>query len=211
MNQKGERPARPWTQWSSREFLQYLRSFDRRQQRRCLLYALGGILLALFVVFPAWCQRPQIMGQVLALRSQIVQGEIQIRNHPKLLEERRLYEGFIQDVQSRLFKPDEREGVLGILAGMTKKSGLSLTSTETGESQTSKEPLSGRYPTATYTITLEGGYHTLADLVSGIENYPKPLVISRLSMTSRADSQGVLLGQLTVSAVLSGEERPEIS
>ena len=211
MNQKGEKPARPWTQWSSREFLQYLRSFDQRRQRKYLLYTLGGVLLTLFVVFPAWCQRPQVLSQVLALRSQIVQGEVQIRNHPKLLEERRLYESFIRDVQNRLFKPDEREGLLGILAGMTKKSGLSLTSTETGESQISKEPLSGRYPTATYTITLEGGYHALADLVSGIENYPKSLVISRLSMTSRTESPGNLLGQLTVSAVLSGEERPEVS
>lgn len=208
MNRAGEKPAKPWTQWSGREFLQYLRSFDQRQQRRYLLYVLGGVLLALFVVFPAWCQRPQVLTQISALRSQIVQGEVQIKNHPKLIEERQLYESFIKDVRSRLFRPDEREGLLGILAGMAKKSGLSLTSTETGESQTPKEPLAGKYPTATYTITLEGGYHALADFVSEIENYPKSLVISRLSVTSRAESPGGLLGQLTVSAILSGEEGP---
>lgn len=205
MKPRVEKSAKPWTQWSGRDLLMYFRGFDRRQQRKYLVCALGGLLLTVFVVFPAWFQRPQIQNQIAVLRAQIAQGEAQIKNHPKLIEERRLCENFIQDIRSRLFGPDEREGLLGVLAGMAKKSGLSLTSTETGESKISKEPFAGEYPMVTYTVSFEGGFSPLADFVSEIENYSKPLVISRLSITSRAEQPGSLLGQLTVSAVLSRE------
>lgn len=197
--------AKSFARLSSKEILDYFRKLDRKTQKKLLLALGGGLVFIVFVLWPAWIKRPQMEAQIKILRSQIQLGRVRIAQEPKLLAERKEHEAFVKEAQSRLLKEEEREGIVGILAGIAEKSQVTLLSTEPqDQDQTNSEkipaPFDSKYRKISYLVTVEGGYHQWAAFVSAVENHSKIFRVSESSISPKEETPRIHLGQVLISA-----------
>lgn len=191
--------GKPFYQWTSQEVVDYFRKLDRKSQMRILGYGGGGILAFFFIFIPAWWSRPPLLNQVAAVRSQIQLGQAQVGQEAKLVEERKSYEAFVKETESKLLSRNEQERLLGILAELSKKAGVTLVSTQPKDlAEKIPAPFDKKYRFVSYQLTVEGGYHALAAFVSEIENYPKLLRVVEFSVTPQEKNPRVHLSQIQI-------------
>jgi Tfp pilus assembly protein PilO len=204
--------TKPITKWTSQEVLMYLQKLDRESWIRLLLALLGCLLFFFFIFWPAWLKRPFLQGRIQMLRGQIQVAQAKIAQEPQLEVERKEHEAFVESVQDRLLREREGEGIVGILAGLAEKSQVALLSTEPQEqddrgAEKIPAPFDSKYRRISYLLTVEGGYHQLATLVSNIENHSKIFRVAEFSVTPREETPSVHLGQILVSAFALKEGR----
>lgn len=201
--------GKPFYQWSSQEVVDYLRKLDRKTQVRILSFGGGGLLAFFFIFWPAWWLRPQVLNQGYALRSQIQLAQSQVNQEPKLLEERKSYETFVKETEARLLTQGEQERLLGILAELSKKSGVALLSTQPKDlGEKIPAPFDKKYRFVSYQLTVEGGYHSLAGFFGEIENYPKLLRVVELSIVPQEKNSRVHLGQVQIVGFMLQPQAP---
>lgn len=194
---------KPFYQWSSQELLAYLKGMDRKTQIKFLIWVGGVGLFFVFIFFPAWIIRPQIDNQVEALRSQIQIVQGQIGQEPKLVEDKQKYETSLKRIRERLFNEDEMQRLLGLLAEMGQKSKVTLLSSKPDETAAKLPvPFDQSYAVSSYFISVEGGYHDLADFVSKIENYQKLLKVEEYLISPQEKTPKTHLCELKISAFL---------
>lgn len=191
---------------SGQEFLGYLRSLDRRSQLRLGLAVAGGLLFFLFVFWPAWITRPQIQNRIQVLQNAVLAAQAQIRQEPKLLEEQKELEAFIQAAHRGLLTENDTQGLTGILTEMSEKSHMALLSSQPQtEIQAIPAPFDQKYAVLSFMLAVEGGYHALAGFISEVENYPKTLRVNEFSALPREEKPGVLVGEIRLSAFFKRE------
>lgn len=200
---------KPFYRWTSQELIAHLRKFDRKTKIKIGAASGGVILFLVFVFWPAWAIRPQLKDRVDSLRGRLLTAETQIRQEPKMIEQRMNDEAFVKKVRGRLLKAEEKERVPGILAEIAKQSKvmvLEITPADQ-ESQDTGNPAAPQlegYQAMYYDMTVEGGFHELATFVSEIENYAKILRVEEFSITAREESPQSHLGGIRVTAFFPG-------
>ena len=191
---------------SAQELLDYLRSLDRKSQLRLGLAIAGGVIFFLFIFWPAWIGRPQTQNRIQMLRNAISVAQTQIRQEPKLLEEKRELEAFVQAAHRGLLTENDTQGLTGILTEMSEKSHVSLLASQPQtETQAIPAPFDQRYAVMSFVLAVEGGYHALASFISEIENYPKTLRVNEFSTLPRDEKPGILVGEIRLSAFFKRE------
>lgn len=180
------------------------RKLDPRVRKRFLAGLIGGALLIIFVLWPAWVVRPQLHGEAETLKNQILLARGQIAQEPRLLEEKKASEALVAEVRSRLLRAEEGERFVGILAELAERNRVTLVSTEPEKKDEEggsplPPPFGERYRQYSYRVTVEGGFHQLASLVSEIENHPKVLRVSEISISPREEDPRSQLAELLVS------------
>ena len=203
---------KPLSQWTTKDITDFFHGLDRKSQIRLAVFTVGGLFLAVFILWPAWFARFQVENEILMLRSQIRTAQVKIAQIPKLAEEQKQHEAVVRECRSRLIKEGERESIVGIVAGIAKKSGVVLLSAEPQDLQDPgrkpSPPFDAQYLKITYRVTVEGGYYSLAEFVKEIESHPKILRVEELSIIPKEQTPKVHLGQILVSAfALRGEEK----
>lgn len=209
--------SKPFYQWTGQEILECLRKQDRRTRFRIIFGSAAGLFFAVFLVWPAWISRPQQTAQARAIRTQIQLAKVQIHQEPALFRQRKEEEDFIRGIHGNLLKEGESEKIVGILASLAEKSRVSLLGTEpliedqqgAEQNQSLPAPFNSDYRRITYLVTLEGGYHPLAEFVSNLENHPKIFRIEELSIVGREETPKVHLAQVMVSAFGLAEGKKE--
>ena len=194
----------------------YLRKLDKKSRNRLLLILLGGLLFFFFIFWPAWFKRPFLQSQIQTFRHRIQIAQTKIAQEAQLKEEKKGHEAFVESVQSRLLREGEGEGIVGILAGIAEKSQVSLLSTEPQDqddqgAEKIPAPFDIKYRRISYLLTVEGGYHQLATLVSRIENHSKIFRVSEFSISPREETPRIHLGQILVSAFALKESPKEMN
>lgn len=197
--------AKPFYKWTSKEMADYLKGLDRKTQVRILAISLGSLAFLIFIAWPAWILRPQIQSRLDTLRIQNRTAQTTIYQEPKILEERKEHEAMVAQAAGRLLKEGEGERVVGILAGLAEKSRVSLVSVEPESDDPEAgaklaPPFDAKYRRFSYWVTVEGGYHSLAQFVSEIENHPKILRVEELRIAAKEETPRAHLGQALVSA-----------
>ena len=208
---------KPFYQWTGQEVLEYLRKLDPGTRVKIITGSVAGLFFLIFLVWPAWISRPRLGGQVLALRSQIQLAKAQVYQEPALLKQRKEEEDFIHGVHENLLKEGESEKILGILATLAGRSKVALLGTEplvqeqqgTEQNQSFPAPFNTKYRRTSYLVTLEGGYHQLAEFVSGLENHPKTFRVEEISIVGREETPKIHLAQAIVSAFGLAESKKE--
>lgn len=183
--------------------MDHFRKLDRKTRVRLGLAVVLGILFIVFMVWPAWGVRPQLLAQIESFRSRNQTAQVQIYQEPKLLEERREHEAFIQKIQSRLFKEARKERIVGILAGIAEKSHvrlLGIAPREPEEEIKIPAPFDTKYDKASFAIRAEGDYHQLATFAREIENHPTILRVEEFSISPEGEDVRVHYGEVLLSA-----------
>ena len=188
---------------SGKEILKYFRQLDRKSQIRLGATSGLGIFFVFFIAWPAWVVRPQVESQIRGLRENLTLAESKIRLEPKILEEQRQYETFIQNAWGHLLTENEAQGLIGILNELGEKADVKLLSTQPQTDLPAvPDVFKGKYVATSYVLAVEGGFHALASFVSEIENYSKILRVDELSISPREEETGSLVGEVRVTAFL---------
>lgn len=166
---------------------------------------MGLLVLVIFVIWPAWIQRPMLVGRMDSLRSQIQTAQNQVNLEAQLMKEKKEYEDEIQKTQARLFTHGELQGILSILSEIAEKAHVVLLSSQPEEEKNNRIPAlnADRYESAAFIITVEGSYHALATFVSELENYKKLLRIEELIISPQEEKPTVHLSEIKISSFSS--------
>ena len=190
----------------TREIAEYFRGLDPKSKIRLAGISMGGLIFIVFIAWPAWFVRPQVQTQLQGLRGNLAMAEAKIRQEPKIAEEEKQCESFIQKSVSHFFTEADSQGLIGILTELGEKSGVTLLSTQPqSDSSVIPDPFKERYAASSYVLALEGGFHAVATFVSELENYEKILRVEDLSLTPREEEPTTLVGELRLTAFLLKE------
>lgn len=192
---------------SFREFklqdaLAYFQKLDRPTRKKFLMGGIGALAFLVFIFWPAWFERPMIQGRINVLRTQVQTAETQARLEPQLLEQRKKYEDSTRALISKLPTEGEIQRLLGILSSLGEKSQVTILSSQPEEREGAKipKPFDQKYLSASYSLTVEGGYHALATFVSEIENYSRLLRVDELSISPQEEAPATHICELKISA-----------
>ena len=180
---------------------------DRTAKIRLAAIAGGSFLFFIFLVWPAWIERPHLQGQVKNLRSSLALAESKIKLEPNLIKEKERYDAFIHETASRFLTEQEAQSLLGIFTEMADKAGVKLLSTQP---QTDvpiiPDPFKDKYVPLTYLLAVEGGFHGLGTFISNVENYTKILRVEEFSAAPREENPSTLVGEIRLTAYLLKDE-----
>ena len=193
--------SKPFYKLSPRDIQKYFQRFDAKRKRQMLLVAGAGLILAPFVIWPAWIVRWQNQAKIKSLGEQIRSAETQIQLEPELLEREKSQESFIEETHSRLFTNVELQRLLGILNELAQRTKVVILSSQPQANETFQvpEPYQKKYRAHSYMIVIEGGYHALATFVSEIENYTKTIRVDQFSIMIKEETPGIHLGEVLLS------------
>lgn len=198
--------TKPFYQWTGQEILEYYKKLPIKTRIRLVASAVGGLIFLILVAWPAWVSRLQEKSQVESLSIQIQMAQAQINQEPALLKQRKEQEDFIRQTHERILREGEGEKVVGILASIAEQSHVTLLGTEPtqefqpGEEEGLPAPFNKRYRRTSYIVSLEGGYHPLAEYVSRLEDHQKIFRIDELSIVPKEENVKIHTAQVLVSA-----------
>lgn len=200
--------TKPFYKWTRGELVDFFRQLDSPTKKKLVLFGGAAALVLPLIVWPAWVSRPhnQALMRELRLRTELARAQIQ--SEPKLIEEKKAFEAFVQEAYSRLFSEAEAQRLLGTLTEMGQRSKVAILSSQPQpDPVTIPAPFDRSYKALSYLIAVEGGYHAMAAFVSEIENYPKMLKVDELSITPREETPDNHVAEIRLSAFLKREEK----
>lgn len=188
---------------SARDAWVYFKKLEAKSRVRLGVMTGGGLIFLVFFVWPAWMTRPQIRSQVQGLRGNLTLAESKIKLEPKMREEQKQCDAFIQQSLSRFLTQGESQSLMGVLTELGEKTGVKLLSTQPQTDVPSlPDPFKDKYLPASYLLAVEGGFHSLSTFISDIENYPKILRVEEFSVTPREENPTTLVGEVRLTAFL---------
>lgn len=194
-------------QLSIQHTLNTFQKLDPKTKIKIVSAIFGILVFLIFIVGPAWIQRPVIKKEIAGLRSQIQSAERQIQLEPQLLAEQKKYNELVTQTKARLFTEEETQRLLGVIVNMAEKSGMTVLSSQPQlEAEKILEPFNKKYFPLSYLISLEGGYHELVQFISILEGYSKILRVNELSMKTQELKSHSHLGEVRLLAFVLKEE-----
>ena len=186
----------------SKAILAWLKTVDRKTW---FLIA-GGLLVFVaayvFLIQPAWFQRPALKKKIVEVETQTMRLKALLPRRPELQGQKENTKTFISDFQKRLFKEDEMAFLLGRISKLAQDAQVEVLSSKPMEqSESFPGPYSDKYKKFIYLLSVEGGYHQIADLVSRLESYPQYFQIQSLAIAAQGDSVDRQTADITVMAV----------
>ncbi len=170
-----------------------------------IMVAVGVVVFAVLYVFligPAWFQRPALIKKVADVEIQTVRLNALLPRKPELLKQKEEVKIFIESFQKRLFREDEMAFLLGRISKIANDAQVELLSSRPMEqSEAFPAPYGDKYKKFIYLVTVEGGYHQIADLVSRLESSAQYFQIQSLSIVPQASSVGKQVADIKLMAV----------
>lgn len=193
---------KPLPQITPQEVIDFLKKVDKKTWIQGGVAVLAGLLLILFIVFPAWFERPQVRGQIKALQGQIMVTQALFLKKPSLLKNKSEDSRLITESKARLYAPGEASLLLGAISKLAIESQVSVVASMPKDSEAKfPAPFDKAYEGSGYDFTVEGGYHNLGQFIAKIEANSKLLRVETFSLKARSETPVNHLAEVTLSAV----------
>lgn len=194
---------KPIQQWTSADIQALFKGIDQRTWLIVAAFAVGALLFAVFLVIPAWVDRPSLRRNVQNMETQIRLVNDLNRKRPGLEEKRKAAEAFLGECRQRVFTSQDADKLLGQLSKMAGEARVDIQASKPLEEKTVfTAPYHLKYQPCGYEFIVKGGYHDLGELVSRIESCNKFLVIRSLSIAADKETPNRHVAELKLWAVM---------
>lgn len=175
---------------------------DKKTRTQIGIGAFVGIVLVVFIIWPAWIQRIQIRHQIRLIQGQIDTVHTLSLKREEWLRNQTEYGKHIGDAKGRLFQPSETSLLLGAISKLADESKVSIIASRPKDSEEKiPPPFDAQYERSLFDFTVEGDFHALGTLVSRIESNPKLLRIQIFRISPQEEKPERHLADLSLSAV----------
>ena len=203
---------KPISQWSVKGILEIVRSADRKTLVRYGVIGGAGLLILVFVVWPAWITRFEIKQKIKTIEEQMVSVETLSKSKPILMKNKEQYTKLLKEAKARLFLPGEASLLLGDISKLANEANVVIISSSPKEGgEKFPAPFDKQYEASLYSFTVEGGYHQLGEFVAKLEGNPKILRIQEFDISSPKEKEGgqTLSASLMIAAISAKEQSAE--
>lgn len=174
---------KPLSKWSFADIIEFAKHVDKKTWMTVASAAIGSLLVLIFLVIPAWVERPWLRRDIQSMESQIRQVNALSQKRPVWEENQEVFGALIEKAKSGVFTAENLGSLLGQVSKMANESRVEvLTSKPLAEKTVFVAPYNTKYQPSGYEFTLQGGYHDLGKLVSRIETYEKLLRIRSIQI-----------------------------
>jgi Tfp pilus assembly protein PilO len=165
------------------EVIAFLKSVDKKVWVTVSACAVGFLLLLVFLVIPAWIERPLLRRDIQSMETQIRLVNDLNKKRQGWEEDRKVFGSLIENAQARVFTAEDMGMLLGYVSKMASESHVDvLASKPMTEKTVFAAPYHLKYQPRGYEFTVQGGYHDLGNFASRIEGCGKLLRIQSLEI-----------------------------
>jgi hypothetical protein len=194
---------KPLNKWTSADIIGFVKSVDKKTWVASALGTSGFFLALVFLIIPAWIERPLLRRDIQGMEAQIRQ--VNALNQKRFVweEDQKIFAELINKTKKRVFTADEIALLLGQVSKKANEFHVDmLASKPVAEKPVFAAPYHLKYEPSGYQFTLQGGYHDLAKLVCRIETHEKLLRIRSIQITPSEKTPDRHIAELTIWAVL---------
>jgi hypothetical protein len=174
---------KPLNRWTFADIIAFVKSVDKKTWLTVLAGGAGFLLLVIFLIVPAWIERPLLRRDIQSMEAQIRQVKALSQKRAGWEETQKVFGSLIEETQKRVFTENDMGLLLGQASKFAAESRVDvLASKPLGEKMVFPAPYNLKYQPSGYEFTMQGSYHDLGMLVSRIENHEKLLRIQRLEI-----------------------------
>jgi len=193
---------KPLRQWTFADIMAFVKSVDKKTWVTVLSSATGFLAVVIFLVIPAWIERPLIRRDIQSMEAQIRQVNALNQKRVGWEENQKIFGALIEDTQKRVFTEED----MGLLLGQASKFAVEsrvdvLASKPLDEKAVFAAPYNAKYKPSGYEFTMQGGFHDLGKLVSRIEGHEKLLRIQSLEIQPDEKTPGRHIAELKLWAI----------
>lgn len=201
---------KPLNQMTSADVLNFIKGIDKKTWVKIAACSVGGILVFMFLVWPAWISRLEVRGRVKDLKQQVTTTQNLLLRKPQLIQDKEKFFKFSQEVKGRMFEPGEASLLLGIVSKMAQETKVSIvSSTPKKFEEKFPAPFDTQYDASAYDFNVEGAYHELGEFVSKLESYNKVLRVQSFHLTPQEKASDKHVAALTLTAVAAKQGAPK--
>lgn len=194
---------KPFKLWTSAQAIAFMRSVDKRTWGIVLLIAGVFFLVVVFLIIPAWIERPLLRRDIQNMELQIRQINSLSQKRPGWEKNEALWGSLIGKTQTRVFTGEDVGLLLGQVSKMAVESGVDvLASRPSAEKVIFSAPYNAKYQPNGYEFTVQGGFHDLAELTSRIETHDKLLCIRGIEIVPAEKNSTKQVAELKLWAIL---------
>lgn len=194
---------KPLNKWSSADVIGFLKGVDKKAWVKILSWTVAVLVLAVFVLFPAWIERPLLRRDMETMEAQIRQVNALSQKRRVWEENQKVFGALIVETQNRVFTSEEAGLLLGQISKMASESRVDvLASKPLVEKTVFAAPHHLKYQPSGYEFTVQGGYHDLGKFASLIEGHDKLLRIRSLQIEPSENDPGRHTAGLKLWAIL---------
>ncbi len=178
------------TQWTTGEIIEIAKRVDKKTWVAIAIGTVASLLVLIFLVFPAWIERPLLRRDIESMQAQIRQVKALSQKRAAWEREQKVFGALIDKTRGRVFTADGLGLLLGQISKMASESRVDvLASKPMSEKVVFPAPYNAKYLLSGYEFSVQGGYHDLGTLVSRIENCENLLRVRSLQIVSSEKSQ----------------------
>ncbi|MDD5226186.1 MAG: hypothetical protein PHV97_03255 [Candidatus Omnitrophica bacterium] len=198
---------KPLNQWTFVEVIAFVKSVDKRIWMIILSSAVGFFLMVVFLIIPAWIERPILRRDIQGMEAQIRQVNLLNQKRRGWEENQKVFGSLIDGTRARVFTPQEIGLLLGQVSKMAGESRVDvLASKPLAEKTVFPAPYNLKYQPSGYEFTVQGGYHDLGNLASRIETHGKLLRIRSLEIMPSEKTPDRHVAGLKIWAILTAPQ-----
>ena len=195
---------KPINQWTFAAIIEFAKGVDKKAWVAIVSGVAGFLLVLVFLIIPAWIERPMLRQQVQSMEAQIRQMNVLDGKRLLWKEDQKVFGDLISKTQSRIFTADAMESLLGQVSKMATESRVEvLASKPMSEKTVFPAPYHLKYQPSGYEFTVQGRYHDLGRFVSRLENSEKLLRIQSIQIVPAEKMPDRHIAQLKLWAILS--------
>ena len=155
---------KPLNQWTFAQAIALVKSVDKRTWITVLSSAVGFLLVVVFLIVPAWIERPMLRRDIQSMEAQIRQVNALNQQRQGWEENQKLFGSLIEKTQARAFTAEDVGLLLGQVSRMADASGVDvMASRPSTEKTVFAAPYNLKYQPSGYEFTMQGGYHELGE------------------------------------------------
>jgi hypothetical protein len=149
---------KPLNQWTFVEVIAFVKSVDKRIWMIILSSAVGFFLMVVFLIIPAWIERPILRRDIQGMEAQIRQVNLLNQKRRGWEENQKVFGSLIDGTRARVFTPQEIGLLLGQVSKMAGESRVDvLASKPLAEKTVFPAPYNLKYQPSGYEFTVQGG------------------------------------------------------
>ena len=194
---------KPIKQWSSADIIAFARSVDKKTWGIILAGVLGVLIFIIFIIIPAWIERPLLRHEIQKMQTQINQVNALNEKRKAWEEDQKVFGALIEKTQARVLTAQDMGSLLGIVSKMADESRVDLLSSKPQDEKTIfPAPYHLKYQPSGYEFSFQGGYHDLGNFMSRIESSEKLLTVRSFSIESAEKTPDRQIAGLRLWAIL---------
>ena len=169
--------------------------------------AAGFLLVVVFLVIPAWIERPLLRRDIQSMEAQIRQVNALNQKRLGWEENQKEFGSLIEKTRARVFTAEDMDLLLGQVSKMASESRVDvLASRPSTEKAVFAAPYNLKYLPNGYEFTVRGGYHALGELASRIETHKKLLRIRSIEIVPAEKTPDRQVAELKLWAILAAPQ-----